>query len=143
MTVQTILDRKGNDVATAGPQTKVGEIVAHLAERRIGAIVITGADERIVGIVSERDVVRVLALRGAAALDEPVSLIMSRSVVDCSPGEKVVEVMRKMTDGRFRHVPVTADHKLVGIVSIGDVVKHRMMELETEANAMRDYIVMG
>jgi CBS domain-containing protein len=143
MTVQTIIDRKGNDVATAGPQNTVAEIVKMLADRRIGAIVITGADRRIVGIVSERDVVRVLAQRGPACLEDPVSLIMSRGVVDCSPSEKVNDVMRKMTEGRFRHVPVTVDGKLVGIVSIGDVVKHRMMDLESEASAMRDYIVMG
>jgi CBS domain-containing protein len=97
----------------------------------------------VVGIVSERDVVRDLARAGASVLDDPVSTIMTRDVVTCSEGDKIVDVMRKMSDGKFRHVPVVVDHRLAGLISIGDVVKHRVVELETEAEQLRDYIHAG
>lgn len=143
MNVKLILDRKGRDVATAAPTAQIVEITKILAERRIGAVVLTGADDRLVGIVSERDVVRALAIKGPAMLTDPVSTIMTRGVVTCTPDERVDEIMRKMTEGKFRHIPVVAEGRLAGIISIGDVVKQRMTELEAETNAMRDYIVMG
>ncbi len=143
MTVESILKSKGRTVATTGPTATVRETVATLASKRIGALVVTGADDRIVGIVSERDVVRAVAQGGEGALDQPVSLIMTRGVVTTFEGEKVVEVMRKMTEGRFRHVPVVADGHVVGLISIGDVVKHRIGELESEAAQLRDYIHAG
>jgi CBS domain-containing protein len=143
MTVKRILDVKGRDVVTATPATSVAELVKLLSERRIGAVVVTGADARVVGIVSERDVVRALGSRGAACLSEPVSAIMTRDVVTCVEQERIVDVMRKMTAGRFRHVPVVADHRLAGLISIGDVVKHRVGELESEAEQLRDYIHAG
>jgi CBS domain-containing protein len=143
MTVRHILARKGNAVTTAAPTAPIGEVVQVLAEKKIGGVVITGAGGRIVGIVSERDVVRALATGGAGIVNDPVSTIMTRSVVTCSPDETVNDIMRRMTEGKFRHVPVVEDDRLVGIVSIGDVVKHRLGELESEANAMRDYIVMA
>lgn len=140
MIVKQILDTKGNDVATASPTASIASIVEMLAKRRIGAVVITGADERIVGIASERDVVRALASEGPAALDKPVSTIMTRTVATCTQDSSISDLMRQMTDGKFRHLPVVVAGKLVGIISIGDVVKYRLSELEHEANAMRDYI---
>ena len=112
-----------------------------LAEKRIGAAPILGADRRIAGIISERDVVRALAERGAAALDEPVSRTMTRKVETCDEGETVTNLMERMTAGKFRHMPVVDQGRLVGIVSIGDIVKHRVQEMERESVAMRDYIM--
>ena len=143
MTVKRILDVKGHEVVTASPATSVAELVKLLADRRIGAVVVTGAEGRVVGIVSERDVVVALARQGASCLGEPVSTIMTREVVSCSEQERIVDVMRKMTTGRFRHVPVITDHRLAGLISIGDVVKHRVGELEAEAEQLRDYIHAG
>lgn len=143
MIVRHILDQKGREVTTAAPTATTGEIVRILTEKRIGGVVITGAGDRIVGIVSERDIVRALARGGAAILDEPVSTIMTRTVVTCTADETMNEIMRRMTEGKFRHVPVVEGESLVGIISIGDAVKHRLGELEAEANAMRDYIVMA
>jgi CBS domain-containing protein len=141
MTVSIILAGKGREVATIEPNATLGDAVRLLAERRIGAIVILGADRRVVGILSERDIVRVLAERGAAVLDEPVSQTMTRKVSTCNESETVVQIMERMTDGKFRHVPVVDQGQLAGIISIGDVVKHRLHEMERESAAMRDYIL--
>lgn len=144
MTVNHILEGKGREVATASPTTSIKDVCDTLAAMRIGAVVLTGADGRIVGIVSERDIVRALSTTGAAILEQPVSTIMTRTVVTCSAGDSVPEVMRQMTEGKFRHVPVLdAAGRLAGIISIGDVVKSRVGELEAETNAMREYIVMA
>jgi CBS domain-containing protein len=140
MTVKAILSRKGNDVVTADPTTTLSEVVRILAARRIGAVVVTGADRRIVGILSERDVVRVLGDKGPAALDLPISEVMTRKVTTCSMRDTVAELMERMTEGKFRHVPVLDDGRLAGIVSIGDVVKWRVHEIEDESDALRDYI---
>ena len=140
MTVKAILSRKGNDVVTADPATTLAEAVRILSARRIGAIVLTGADRRIVGILSERDVVRVLGEKGPSALDAPISEVMTRKVTTCSMRDTVAELMERMTDGKFRHVPVLEGGRLVGIISIGDVVKHRLKEMERDQEAMRDYI---
>jgi CBS domain-containing protein len=141
MTVSTILAGKGREVATIDPNATLADAVRLLAEKRIGATVVLGADRRVVGILSERDIVRVLAERGAAVLSEPVSQTMTRKVSTCNENETVVQIMERMTDGKFRHVPVVDQGQLVGIISIGDVVKHRVHEMERESAAMRDYIL--
>jgi CBS domain-containing protein len=140
MTVKAILSRKGSDVVTAEPNASLAEAVKVLAGRRIGAIVVTGADRRIVGILSERDVVRVLAEKGPGALDTPISEVMTRKVTTCGIAETVTEIMERMTDGKFRHVPVVDQGRLAGIISIGDVVKSRVQEMEQESAALKDYI---
>jgi CBS domain-containing protein len=140
MTVKAILARKGTDVVTAEPNATLGEVVRVLSARRIGAVVVTGADRRIVGILSERDVVRVLGEKGASVLDQPIADVMTRKVTTCSLGDTIIELMERMTEGKFRHVPVVDQGRLAGIVSIGDVVKWRVHEMEDESAALRDYI---
>jgi CBS domain-containing protein len=140
MTVRAILDRKGHDVATIEPNASLAAAIELLAKRRIGALVITGADNRIVGILSERDIVRTLAERGPNALNEPLAEVMTRKVVTCSQSETVSEIMERMTSGKFRHVPVVEQGRLIGIVSIGDIVKSRVEEMEREQAALHDYI---
>ena len=141
MTVSIILARKGREVVTIELGATLGETVQLLAEKRIGAALILGADRRIAGIISERDVVWALAAGGAAALDLPVSRAMTRNVETCNEGEAVSSIMERMTEGRFRHMPVVDQGRLVGIVSIGDIVKHRVHEMEHESRAMHDYIL--
>lgn len=141
MTVSIILAAKGQDVVTIEPSATLGEAVKVLAEKRIGAALILGADRRIAGIISERDIVRALAERGAVVLDEPVSGTMTRKVETCNENETVVNIMERMTAGKFRHMPVVDQGRLVGVVSIGDIVKHRVQEMERESVAMRDYIM--
>ena len=134
-----LLGRRGN-VVTIEPTADLAAAVKRLAERRIGALVILGADHRIVGILSERDIVRAFAERGPAALHEPVGQVMTRDVKTCSEDDTIESLMGRMTTGRFRHMPVVEQGKLVGIVSVGDVVKNRVEEMEREAAALRDYI---
>ena len=134
-----LLGRRGN-VVTIEPTADLAAAAKRLAERRIGALVILGADHRIVGILSERDIVRAFADRGPAALHEPVGQVMSRDVKTCSEDDTIESLMGRMTTGRFRHMPVVEQGKLIGIVSIGDVVKNRVEEIEREAAALRDYI---
>ena len=141
MTVSIILAGKGRDVVTIEPNASLATAVNLLTENRIGALLILGADRRIAGILSERDIVRALAERGAAALDEPVSGAMTRKVSTCNERETIASIMERMTAGKFRHVPVIDQGRLVGIVSIGDVVKHRLNEMERDSAAMRDYIL--
>jgi len=141
MTVSTILANKGHDVVTIEPGANLADAVQVLTEKRIGAALILGADHRVVGIISERDIVRALAERGAAALAEPVSQTMTRKVETCNENEPISKIMERMTEGKFRHVPVVTQGRLVGIVSIGDVVKHRLHEMERESTAMREYIL--
>jgi len=140
MIVNTILSGKGSDVVTIEPTATLAEASQLLALHRIGAVVVTGAGERIVGIVSERDIVRALAKNGAAALGLPLTDVMTRKVVTCSRADTIAELMERMTGGKFRHLPVVEDDRLVGIISIGDVVKMRLQEMEHEQNALRDYI---
>jgi CBS domain-containing protein len=141
MTVSIILAAKGREVVSVEPGTALSSVVALLAERRIGAVLILGVDRRIIGIVSERDIVRALAEHGAAALDNPVSRFMTRRVSTCTESETIASVMEQMTEGKFRHVPVVDQGRVVGIISIGDVVKHRLREMERDSAAMRDYIL--
>jgi CBS domain-containing protein len=141
MTVSTILAAKGRDVVTIEPSASLAAAAELLAKKRIGAIVILGADRRIVGILSERDIVRAIAERGAYALAEPVSVAMTRRVSTCNETETVFSIMERMSAGKFRHMPVVDQGRLVGMVSIGDVVKHRLHAMERDSAAMRDYIV--
>jgi CBS domain-containing protein len=140
MTVSRILAGKGREIFAIELNASLAEAVQLLAEKRIGAVPVLGPDRRIAGIISERDVVRTLAEHGAAALDEPVSRTMTRKVETCNEGETVTQIMERMTAGKFRHMPVVDQGRLVGIVSIGDIVKHRVHEMERESVAMRDYI---
>ena len=141
MTVGIILAAKGRNVVTIEPGVRLREAVSLLAEKRIGAALILGADRRIAGIISERDIVRVLAERGAPALDEPVSPTGDKKVETCNERETVANIMERMTAGKFRHMPVVDQGRLVGVVSIGDIVKHRLHEMERKSGAMRDYIM--
>ena len=141
MTISIILASKGREVVTIAPSASLASAVGLLVEKRIGAVLILGADGRVVGILSERDVVRALAERGAGALDEPVSQTMTRKVSTCNENESVFNIMERMTEGRFRHVPVVDQGQLVGIVSIGDVVKHRLHQMERDSATMHDYIL--
>lgn len=140
MQVSAILARKGHEVATATPDTLLMAVMETLAERNIGAIVVTEGDRRVAGIVSERDIVRAIARNGSSVLDQPVSSLMTRAVVSCDAAESTHELMAKMTNGRFRHLPVLKDGRLDGIISIGDVVAARIAEVQREADALRDYI---
>jgi len=140
MTVKAILSNKGNDVFTIEPTATLEAATAILAERKIGALVVLGADQRLIGILSERDIVRTLAEQGAAVLQEPLAQVMTRKVQTCTPADTVSVIMERMTAGKFRHIPVVEDDELVGLVSIGDIVKHRLTEMERESEALRDYI---
>jgi CBS domain-containing protein len=141
MTVSTILSEKGRQVVTIEPGASLAAAANLLADNRIGAALILGANLRLVGIISERDIVQALAARGAASLDEPVSSAMTRRVETCNEREPVSNIMERMTEGKFRHMPVVDQGRVVGIVSIGDAVKHRLREMEHESAAMRDYIL--
>jgi CBS domain-containing protein len=140
MTVKAILSVKGGNVFSIEPTATVEAAVKTLTENRIGALLVLGPDRRVIGIVSERDIVRTLAARGAGALKEPLAQVMTRKVVTCSPSETVGTIMERMTTGKFRHVPVIEQDRVVGVISIGDVVKHRLHEIEKESAALRDYI---
>ncbi|MGA3310409.1 MAG: CBS domain-containing protein [Xanthobacteraceae bacterium] len=141
MTVSIILADKGRETVTIEPSASLAEAVRVLAGKRIGAALILGADRRIAGIISERDIVRALAERGASMLDEPVSGTMTRKVETCTEGETVSSIMERMTTGKFRHMPVVDQGQVVGIISIGDVVRYRLHQMERESVAMHDYIM--
>jgi CBS domain-containing protein len=140
MTVKSILSAKGDEVVTIEPNASLTAAVKQLVERNIGALVVTGADSRVVGILSERDIVQQLAASGTAALERPVSEAMTRKVMTCALSDTISSVMERMTQGKFRHLPVVEQSRLAGIVSIGDVVKHRLRQMEQESAALRDYI---
>jgi CBS domain-containing protein len=144
MNVKAILAAKkrnlGGDIICIEPTADLSAAVKTLANHRIGAVVIRGAGGRLAGILSERDIVRAFAKHGASALDLPVGQVMTREVETCGEDETVAGIMERMTAGKFRHMPVISNGKLVGLVSIGDVVKERVEEIERETEAMRDYI---
>ena len=140
MTVKAILSNKGSNVITIEPTATLDTAMKTLAEHKIGALLILGPDRRVIGIISERDIVRVLAEHGAEVLSKPLAQFMTRKVVTCSQTEAVATIMERMTTGKFRHVPVVEQDQLVGIISIGDVIKHRLHEIEQESAALRDYI---
>ncbi|MCJ8521249.1 CBS domain-containing protein [Pseudorhizobium tarimense] len=139
-TVKNILDTKGRDVVTVAPEQSLHEVAAVLNEKRIGGVVVAGASGRIAGIFTERDLVRAVAESGAAALDQPVSSRMTVNVQKCRDDTTVNQLMEMMSSGRFRHVPVEEGRRLVGIISIGDVVKSRIREIELEAEQIKAYI---
>ena len=140
MSIQSILDHKGSKVVTIAPDTRVGAAAHRLRLEHIGAIIITSGD-RIEGILSERDIVYGLTEHGTAVVDLPVSALMSRNVRTCKPDADIRDVMRLMTMHRIRHVPVAENGVLRGIVSIGDVVKSRLDDMELETNILRDYAI--
>lgn len=142
MGIASILREKGSDVAVIGAGASLAEVVAELVVRRIGALLVIDRDE-IVGLVSERDVIRVLAAEGAAALERRARDAMTTPVITISPHDSVTAAMELMTDRRIRHLPVVEDGRLVGVVSIGDLVKRRIAEVEQEALALKDYIAAG
>lgn len=139
-TIKQILALKGIDVITGDTAMLLGRAVARLAERRIGALVLIDGRRRVVGILSERDVIRALAAEGVAALGRPVSHYMTGNVSTCSEDDTLEDVMEMMTSGRFRHMPVVENGELCGVVSIGDVVKHRVAEIEFETHEIRSYL---
>jgi CBS domain-containing protein len=144
MNVAAILKSKGRSVTTAKPDTTLLEVVEKLNAKRIGAIVVVGEHGHVEGIISERDVIRAIAKGGAAALADPVSDHMTEEVVGCQETTAIDELMEKMTAGRFRHLPVMEDDgALIGIISIGDVVKNHVAEVEMEVSAMRSYLATG
>jgi CBS domain-containing protein len=145
MNVKAILAAKasgplGGDIISIEPTADLAAAVKLLSSRRIGAVLIRGAGGRLAGILSERDIVRAIAEQGAAALTSSVGQVMTRNVATCGEDDSIASIMERMTEGKFRHMPVLAKGELIGLVSIGDVVKQRVGEIEQESEAMRDYI---
>ena len=143
MFVSDILSLKGGLVYTVTPGTTVGQISQQLSTRRIGSVLVLDVESAVVGIVSERDLVREFARHGAGALDLEARNVMTRDVVTCDPDDSIEHVMQIMTRGRFRHLPVVRHGELLGLVSIGDVVKARLEEAQHESEALKAYIVAG
>jgi CBS domain-containing protein len=140
MNVKSILAAKGGDIISIEPTADLAAAAKLLSAHRIGAVIIRGAGGRIAGILSERDIVRALAEHGPNALTLPVGQVMTRNVATCGEDDTVASIMERMTAGKFRHMPVVERDSLVGLISIGDVVKQRVEEVEQESEAMRDYI---
>ena len=140
MNVKTILATKGGDVISIEPGPDLAGAVNLLSKHRIGAVLIRGAGGRLAGILSERDIVHALAERGSDALSLQVGQVMTRNVTTCGEDDTIASIMERMTAGKFRHMPVVTKGELVGLVSIGDVVKQRVCEIEHESEALRDYI---
>ncbi|PTS90336.1 MULTISPECIES: CBS domain-containing protein [unclassified Caulobacter] len=143
MLVSQILKDKGDLVFTASPQETVGAAAALLHSRRVGAMVIVDADEAVVGILSERDIVRVIAREGASALTKPITACMSSEVIFAHPEESVDALLERMSDRRIRHLPVVRGGRLAGIISIGDLVKYKIDEAQAEADGLKAYISAG
>lgn len=141
MTVGRILEVKGYGLETARPDTSIAAIVQQLHQHNIGAVVVTDSKQRLLGILSERDIVRALAEQGRSVLKQRASDLMTARVVTAGEDESASDIMRLMTEGKFRHVPIMREGHLVGLVSIGDLVKHRISQLENEAEAFRAYIM--
>jgi len=139
MTVRSILDSKGHQVLNVEPDAKLAAAIKILGEKKIGAVLVMSQD-RIEGILSERDIVRALGERGAGVLEEPVSAVMTHKVVSCRQSDTVAGIMEMMTLGKFRHLPVVEESKVVGLISIGDIVKRRVQEYEAEQEALQNYI---
>ena len=140
MNVNDILKAKGRDVATVAPDATVTDAVRLLHRRGIGALVVSADGNRLDGILSERDIVHALAAHGAAVLDRRVAELMTRRVVTCTPNDTIAELMGEMTRRRIRHLPVVDRGRLAGLVSIGDVVKNRLEEMESETTSLRQFI---
>lgn len=140
MRVSQVLKDKGDLVFTASPHETIGAVAALLHARRVGAMVVVDGDRKVIGIVSERDIVRIVAETGGERLGQPVSACMTRDVIFAEPTETVDTLMSRMTDRRIRHLPVVADGRLIGVISIGDLVKTKIAETEAEAEGLRAYI---
>jgi CBS domain-containing protein len=141
MTVQQILKVKGDAPVVTVPSTaSLSEVAQVLSARRIGAVVVSDDGEHPLGILSERDIVRELGRRGVACMSDPAARVMTSKLVTCSRSDRLTEVMQKMTDGRFRHLPVMEGERMVGVISIGDVVKIRLDELAMEKDALEGMI---
>ena len=143
MTVAAILKHKGHEVARIAPTATIAEVVKTLAARRIGALLVTDAADQLLGIISERDIVCCLAEHGGRVLDKTVDQLMTRELQTVAPSTRVIQAMQMMTEGRIRHLPVLEDGRLVGLVSIGDIVKARIMEQETEVDSLKAYVAGG
>jgi CBS domain-containing protein len=141
MYVADILNLKGSKVVTARPDLKVQHLAQCLRLERVGALVVSESGTAVDGIISERDIVLALAEHGADVLDRTAADLMTKGVVTCSPRDTIAQVAKVMTSRRIRHMPVVEGERLVGIISVGDILKHRSDELEMEANIMRDYAV--
>ncbi len=141
MYVAEILNTKGSEVIATGPTETVAVTARLLNYERIGAVLVRDAKDNVIGVISERDIIRGIAVNGARALDMEVHDLMTREVVSCKPTDTISEVMRVMTTRRFRHLPVMEDGALKGMISIGDVVKYRLEETEMEARVLRDYVI--
>lgn len=143
MNVATILKAKGADVATVSSDAKISAVARTMKDRVIGALVVTGDEAQLLGIISERDIVQGLVERGRDLLDARVGDLMTVDVLTCAPEDRITKLMARMTERRIRHLPVVDDGALCGIVSIGDVVKNRLDEIEAEASALREYVTMA
>jgi CBS domain-containing protein len=143
MNVAAILKQKGREVFTTAPDTTLHDIAKLLGVHGIGCIVVTGSDGKVIGIVSERDIVREIARAGSKVLTDPVETCMTKAVVTCRESDTIDRLMAEMTAHRFRHMPVVERGRLIGLISIGDVVRMRIAEAEMEAAAMREYIATG
>lgn len=143
MNVAAILKAKGRLVTTARPEDTIEEIARKMSAKRIGAVVVVSENGAVAGIISERDIVRCFGERGAEMLGRQASELMTRNVASCAELDTIDEIMSVMTQGRFRHLPVVSDGQLTGIISIGDVVKHHIAEVELEVTAMREYLATG
>lgn len=140
MNVAHILAQKGRDVVCVTPDHTLQEVAVIMSEKGIGAVVVCNRDNAIVGILSERDIMRTIARSGASALVDRTASHMTHDVVTCGEQTKIQVLMERMTKGRFRHMPVVADGKLVGMISIGDLIKNRIAEVEDEQEALKQYI---
>jgi CBS domain-containing protein len=140
MTVKQILDDKGYDVSTISANETIAEAADFLAGNRIGAVMVSSATKQIAGILSERDIVRAISEHGKDVIDQPISKFMTENVKTCKSSNSIQEVMELMTNGGFRHLPIVEDDELIGIISIRDVIRHRMNEVEIEAEEIKAYI---
>ena len=140
MIIASILQSEGADVSTVRPDDKISDVIQTLKNQGIGALVLTDGGSKILGIISERDIIGTLAERGPEALDLSVGDLATTTVQTCTPGDSIEKVMSILTKWRIRHLPVVENDKIVGIVSIGDVVKYRLEEIASEAEALREYM---
>ena len=140
MYVDAILQQKGHEVVSVDPRESVSNVAALLSRRGIGAVLVQDSSGNAIGIISERDIVRGIASSGAKCLSMSAEELMTTGVISCGPRDTIHSIMSLMTERRIRHMPVMSEHRIVGVISIGDIVKYRITEIETEASALRDYI---
>ena len=148
MTVKAILSDKGTAVITVAPTVSLRDAITILDERHIGAVVVIDADQRVIGILTERDVLRTIAHKArnpgtCQICDEPVGEVMTREVETCNEADTVYQIMQRMTEKRFRHLPVVEGGRLIGIISIGDAVKHRLQQMEFESEELHQYVLVA